>query len=323
MTLRIDYNSEDFPATGPVPNGSAILMTDWNELLWSALTVGRPNRQYVFQYGAASMYEALFRLSLVRMALEQSGPTAYRLRRTNVARTLDPSEKGAVNYFLGLAICKLFAAKLLQVPWLLHLDVFRPMLNPVLTGRSRPDLVGQTLGGAWVALECKGRLSQPGSQSKAKAKQQAERVVSINGVAPTLKIGGIAYFKNETLRFYWRDPSGDESRIKNPIKVDITPQDWIYHYGPALNIVRSNPRYLQRMLQEPLLMPLPGADIEIGIHPAVLGLLVREDWEGARYVSQEFFHVSGNIRYQSDGIAVVPGPSWYRRLKESEEFTSR
>jgi hypothetical protein len=38
MTLRIDYNSEDFPATGPVPNGSAILMTDWNELLWSALT---------------------------------------------------------------------------------------------------------------------------------------------------------------------------------------------------------------------------------------------------------------------------------------------
>jgi hypothetical protein len=147
--------------------------------------------------------------------------------------------KGAVNYFLGLASCKLFAARFLQVPWLLHLDVFRPLLNPVLTGRSRPDLVGQTLGGAWVALECKGRLSQPGSQSKAKAKQQAERVVSINGVAPTLKIGGIAYFKNETLRFYWRDPSGDESRIKNPIKVDITPQDWIYHYGPAWCVIYS------------------------------------------------------------------------------------
>jgi hypothetical protein len=40
------------------------------------------------------MYEALFRLSLVRMALEQSGPTAYRLRRTNLARTLDRPKRG-------------------------------------------------------------------------------------------------------------------------------------------------------------------------------------------------------------------------------------
>jgi hypothetical protein len=181
MTLRIDYNSEDFPTTGPVSNGSATLETNWNELLWAALTVGRPNRQYVFQYGAASVYEALFRLSLVRMALQQSGPTATRLRRTAAARTLDPSEKGAINYFLGLTICKLFAARLLQVPWLLHLDVFRPMLNAQLTGRSRPDLVGQRIGGDWVALECKGRLTQPDAETKTKAKAQAERVVRVNG----------------------------------------------------------------------------------------------------------------------------------------------
>jgi hypothetical protein len=133
MTLRIDYSSDGFPTAGPVANGSATLGTTWNELLWAALTVGRPNRQYVFRHGTPSAYEGLFRLSLVRMALEQSGPTATRLRRTAAARTLDPSEKGAINYFLGLAICKLFAAKLLNVPWLLHLDVFRPMLNPILT----------------------------------------------------------------------------------------------------------------------------------------------------------------------------------------------
>ena len=177
MNFRIDYESDGFAPGGPVPNGLGTLVTSWDELLWSALTVGRPNRQYVFRHGTASAYEALFRLSLVRMTLEQSGPTGTRLRRTAAARTLDPSEKGAVNYFLGLAICKLFANNLLNAPWLLHLDVFRPMLNPVLTGRSRPDLVGQMLDGRWVALECKGRVSTP--NVRAKERKGASRTSSL------------------------------------------------------------------------------------------------------------------------------------------------
>jgi len=151
--LRIPYVTEAFPPR-TVANGQAELAVTWDDILGAAVTVGRPRRHYVFRHGAASMYEALFRWSLVRMALEQSGPYGYRLRRTTAARTLDPTEKGAVNYFLGMTFCKLFAAKLLNTPWLLHLDVFRPMLNPVLTGRSRPDLVGQVQGLAqWHAFE--------------------------------------------------------------------------------------------------------------------------------------------------------------------------
>lgn len=142
MVLKIDCRSEEFPPTASVANGYQTLSTSWDELLWSALTIGRPNRQYVFQHGQASLHEALFRLSLVRMALEQSG-WGQRFKRTTAARTLDPTEKGAINYFLGLAVCKLFSARLLGAPWMIHLDVFRPLLNPVLTGRSRPDLVGQ------------------------------------------------------------------------------------------------------------------------------------------------------------------------------------
>ena len=104
MALSIDYDSEDFATGGPVQNGRRSLATSWDELLWAALTVGRPNRHTVFRHGTSSVYEALFRLSLIRMTLEQMGPTAGRFRRTEAARTLDPSEKGAVNYFLGLAI---------------------------------------------------------------------------------------------------------------------------------------------------------------------------------------------------------------------------
>lgn len=150
---RIDYQSDDFPPGSPVPNGHASIDVTWDDLLWAAVTVGRPSRNYVFQHGLSSEYEALFRWSMMRMALEQTSPTASRFRRTSAFKTLDPSEKGAVSYFLGMTLCKLFADKLINTPWLLHLDIFRPQLNPVLTGRSRPDLVGQSASGDWSAFE--------------------------------------------------------------------------------------------------------------------------------------------------------------------------
>src|SRR6266540_3705928 len=320
MALRIDYEADGFPAGGPIANGSGTLHTSWDEVLWAAVTVGRPNRQYVFSHGLASTFEALFRWSLVRMALEQSGPTATRLRRTSAARTLDPTEKGATSYFLGLAICKLFAAKLLDAPWLLHLDVFRPLLNPVLTGRSRPDLVGQTANGSWVALECKGRVSPPDEPAKEKAKEQAQRLIVVNGAVPAFQIGAIAYLRNEILHFFWRDPAADPLRVKRPIKVNVEADAWRLYYAPLIDLIRSGDGYFERMQREPVLMPVESADIELGIHPAVLRLIVASNWAEIR--GRGWFS-TGQIApggpFQADGVAVVAGQSWQQPFKEARQ----
>jgi hypothetical protein len=315
--IEIDYASEGFPAASSVPNGSRTLVTNWDDLLWAAVTVGRPNRQYVFQHGMASMYEALFRWSLMRMALEQSGPTAYRLRRTTAAKTLDPSEKGAVNYFLGLAVCKLFADKLLQAPWLMHLDVFRPQLNVVLTGRSRPDLVGEFSTGGWLVLECKGRLSAPSTEAKTKAKDQAGRVTSINGAQPLLRVGGIAFFRSDVLRFYWQDPPPDSVRLK-PIEVYVEDADWRYYYQPLLDLIRSQPDFYKQMLFEPILMPVEGLDLQVGVLPRVLHSLEDARWNEARAVARESALRPDLEGYHADGIRVVAGSSWLRRFEENE-----
>ena len=119
-TLRIRYTSLDFPAGTIAGTESGYLQTGWSDLLRAALTVGRPNTAYVFAHGDPSYHEALFRLSLVRMALEER-PFGGALYRTDAFRSLDPTEKGAVSYFLGMTICKLFASRLLHTPWLLHL----------------------------------------------------------------------------------------------------------------------------------------------------------------------------------------------------------
>ena len=181
--VYISYESWGFP-TNTVRGGNqrGLLCVTWDDILRAAITVGRPGWYYVFQHGTPSIYEVLFRLSLVKMALE---PHLYSssLRRTSAVRNLDPTEKGMVNYFLGMTFCRLFAEALLDAPWLLHLDVFRPELDVELNGRSRPDLIGQdNRMSQWYGFECKGRDSRPDATTIAKAKDQARRLRSVNQV---------------------------------------------------------------------------------------------------------------------------------------------
>jgi hypothetical protein len=64
--LWLDYESDSVPAT-VLSNGRQRLSVTWDDVLWAAVTVGRPNLFHVFRYGEASVYEAIFRWSMVRM----------------------------------------------------------------------------------------------------------------------------------------------------------------------------------------------------------------------------------------------------------------
>jgi hypothetical protein len=302
--LRIPYHSEHFPFSTGVSNGPGILAVSWGELLRAAVTVGRPNRSCIFQHGDASVYEAIFRLSLVRMALEQNSPTTSRLRRTMAARTLDPTEKGAVNYFLGMAVCKLFAEMLLDTPWLLHLDVFRPQLNAVLAGRSRPDLVGESNAGHWTAFEAKGRISPPDKTVKDTAKEQANKCRSINGSPVSLHVGAIAYFSSETLTFYWKDPP---PKPESPAGFDLTVRDeyWRYYYEPIFRYASA-----QQNQSLPTFALLDSIDITVKIDPTVEGFLLEERWADAKRWCTAYRNELLESRFAVDGLRIDVGPSW-------------
>ena len=306
--LYIPYETEGFPPN-TVPNGSAKLAVTWDDITWSAMTVGRPDRYAVSQHGSASLYEALFRWSLVKMALERHGD---RLCRTNAAKTLDPTEKGVVSYFLGMTFCKLFATKLLHVPWLLHLDVCRPELDPVLTGRSRPDLVGQDLRlKQWYGFECKGRVSPPDAASKDKAKSQAQRLVSVNKVPCSLHIGAVTYFHYDLLRFYWRDPYPEKDKI---IEVELPSDAWRHYYRPVAEIMGNWDRkgeMRHRDSHGSLCVPIEGYDLELFVHHKIWKHLDAEEWEGARKAAVEAEEEINRDGYQPDGLLVRTGESWH------------
>lgn len=297
----------------------ADLNITWDDILWAAVTVGRPNRHYVFRHGDASLYEALFRWSLVRMSLEQSGRAANRLRRTGVAKTLDPTEKGAVNYFLGLIFCKLFAWKLLSTPWLLHLDVFRPRLDPILKGRSRPDLVGKEHGTShWHAFECKGRASPADSTAKAKAKLQARRLVSVKGTPCFLHVGAITHFRRDVVNFYWCDPL---PKARKELDVPFSGDLWRFYYGPLVEISRRTQPDM-RLEGDGAVSYIDGVDIELRIHRVVADYLFNEQWERAQQAAVEARIEIADAGYHPDGISVKAGDSWYGPYRESDASRS-
>ena len=299
--LRIEYTSHAFP--GCVIAGSGELQTSWDELLWAAVTVGRPNTAHVFQHSHASYYEAVFRMSLVRMALEQK-PFSGLLHRTEAFRSLDPTEKGAVSYFLGLAVCKLFAARLLNTPWLLHLDVFRDQLDPVvLGGRSRPDLVGQDGCGRWHAFECKGRSSVPTAEDRRKAKAQARRLVRVNSTDCSLHVGALAYFRQDALVFHWRDPEPEEPEALDPIEVNVTEEAWRFHYEPAVALVAHGEHPFLREARKAI-------DMDVQIHSEIRKLLLEASWAAAHRRARELQDVFVEEGFQADGLRVVTGDSW-------------
>lgn len=309
-TLRIRYEAEDFP--GKVGIVTDDLLVSWDEILWSAITLGRPNLHSVFQYGEASYHEAIFRMSAIRMAIEQRSPRTWRLARTDVFKSLDPTEKGAVSYFLGMTFCKVFAARHLDTPWLLHLDIFRAQLGAALSGRSRPDLIGQAAGSHdWHAFECKGRASPPNAGEKAKAKAQAHRLVSVGGSPCSLHVGSFTYFKKDTLQFYWRDPEPKGRAIIIPDPVAA----WRFHYEAALALYLHSQR---EAADGAALVEIEGLDMSIAIHPLVLEALLKQDWARAHAQARQFLGQLKADGYEADGLAIRSGPSWTNRFRPDE-----
>ena len=300
-TISIPYTSRDFPS-GILPDQEN-LQTTWSELIWAALTVGRPSTAYVFAHGEASFFEAMFRLSLVQMALEQD-PLTGTLQRTDAFRSLDLTEKGAVSYFLGMAVCKLFASRLLNIAWLLHLDVFRDQLNPaILRGRSRPDLVGHDDNDEWHAFECKGRSSVPSEAVRRKAKEQAQRLVRVNSTKCVLHVAAISYFQRDALRFHWRDPEPKGAEALEPINVRLPENALRHYYAPALALAMVGEEIKLTDAQT-------DADVKVEIHDAIRALIQAGMWSDIRMRSRELRPDLEEAGFRPDGLKIVAGESW-------------
>ena len=242
--------SENFPDwVGDLPPNLEFTKT---QLLWSAITVGRPDKQSVRHHGRYSRFEMQYRWNMVQAALDFSSPKGW-IRNSPAFQNFDPSEKGAVNFFLGMVFVKLCAAKLLQMPWLVHAKLFRDQNGSIdlKSGRSCADLIGyQPSGDRWGAFEAKGRNSGLNPDLIDTAKAQAQNIDAIEGVDPALRVASCLYRTgaSKQLCMFWKDPPGDERR--EPLKLRSDSETWRQYYLPidalAQDCQRNPDLFVQR-----------------------------------------------------------------------------
>lgn len=307
---RLHYNAQGFPPGSPSGlSGWHYFRPTWNDIVWAAVSVGKNGLFDLFAYGPFSLDEIRFRAYMVWACLQQQGSSE--VARSSAYDGLDPSEKGAVSFFLGMAFAKLAAEFLLDVPWLIHLEKLRRIHPVILAGRSRPDLAGRTASGDWVVVEAKGRTNSYSQAVMGTAKTQSRQLLSIDGIAPTLRVASQAYF-SPLLEMRVRDPNPDDKGYD----LDITLSQFLGLYYEPFTRIPDQLTRIQHIEDQPyVFMDYKDLEVSIGIHKDLEAAVPEHAEDIAQFrFERRVFHTAGDHRgtvsLYRDGLAVQLGAKW-------------
>lgn len=333
--MLLPYKASKFPLSlGLKLQGKGKINCSWSDLTWAATTVGRPGWAQVFQYGWYSSLEYIYRLAMIQANLRNTSSGLPRICKTAAFTGLDPSEKTAISYFIGLTVAKILSWKLFNAPWPQHLDKFAGSLTPNLKRRKRPDLLAQDISGRWIVLEAKGRTNTMPAETMKNAKTQTKAVGTVNGKSPYLRIAVGSYFMGQKLAAKLEDPpEGGQSATLNISEERFFRE----YYAHVANFFLEQTREVQKVeFTRGLVFSIariPEVDASIGIAEPIL-TAYRTERElqntalgvAARLQRETQLNTSDRVppalavgRYRgayssftlgADGIAVALGQSW-------------
>jgi hypothetical protein len=138
------------------------------------------------------------------------------LARSQLALSLDRSEKVALSYALGQELTAIVCSHLLSVRLLMHVDRYaaRFAVNFGASQR-RGDLFGQNVDDAWIVAEAKGRSNSIEDRLRETLTAQKRSVASVSGVPLALSLGCVVSFPPSTKRLQVDvfDPEGDDVQV--------------------------------------------------------------------------------------------------------------
>jgi hypothetical protein len=187
----LSYEARNFgtPLAGPASGSLSLPLA---RLVWASVTVGMTP----FSMGGAPrpLLELGWRAALTAASLTED-PASGCWTRTAGYRRLDPSEKRAVSYFLGMTQAKITCEHLLNAPHLIHLDAYLALIGQP-SRASRPDLIGLSLPSldCTIAVEAKGRTGGRTGRVTATAKKQAQSLPAVVSASSAVRVASIASF---------------------------------------------------------------------------------------------------------------------------------
>jgi hypothetical protein len=151
--------------------------------------------------------------------------------------TIDQTDKVMIAYQLGMGLTEYVAEVKLSIPWLMHLD---PLIKNrrviILSGsKRRPDLVGQDAKNNWHVIEAKGSTGTIENGTKASAKIQASRIVSIDGQTPATRAASLISLGKCPIYCEVIDPDEEQP---DPVKLEIGEKTFYSaYYEPLISLI--------------------------------------------------------------------------------------
>lgn len=197
-----------------VYNGSFLI--NHHHLVWCAITCGKDSLYTLNRNGFESLMEMTYRTTILFANLSMRNLNWHQgLMKSNVFRSLDPTEKGGVSYYIGNVTAKLFSEQIYSVDWLMHVDVYAAGRGFQIPPGQRPDFFGLDTLRQLHVVESKGtggpfsRAVHNGALLQAKGNfVYAGNIASRNASQ--------AYFHNRTgeLEAVFEDPDGEGEVIE-------------------------------------------------------------------------------------------------------------
>lgn len=326
--MKIRYHSSHFSVRNfpHLSRGWRTLDFTEEELLTATYTVGRANKWSVLRHGVYSLYEMIYRTAMVEANLFENADEF--LEKSPAYIALDPSEKGAVSYFMGMTFTKLLSEKLLGIPFIMHLEVYEDVITRRVgrivygRGKSRPDFIAMDNDLNWYVFESKGRTNGLPDDVLVKAKRQTRMIRTIGGDAPRLKVALATYFQNDIIRAKWEDPDGfNEKRFLD--LDEIKPIDFIRkYYAPFFELTK-----LRTFIEEDkkyIIVPVEQLGLVIKI-PRVIEKIYSPDLtttqlkEILKSIRPKNLKKTELITQGNDGIIFEFNQSWKGRFRKSFE----
>lgn len=309
MPFELPVEVSGFGGAMPsVSNGTRTLQFSTADILRSAVVAG-----YATGTTGVDLRIRTWRLASIRLALNVPAtlPPSFvgRFSHPRAWKSLDPSERASINNLLGNVLTKLLCERLLDAPRLWFLDVFWDRFTVVLAGVKRPDFFTLTRNGKWLSVEAKGRSYGPSAAKLCTAKDQAEALTSVNGVATSAHVVCWTMERQGSISARFHDPAPGETE-DGALHVEF--EELVRHYyAPVHEIIQTaEPVVVAPNLT---LHRFVAGDFLIGFHPAALEYLRTprpEVHAKLLHLGANAFEPVGDVHSGPDGIIVVPGRSW-------------
>jgi hypothetical protein len=313
--LAIPYIATGFPRTAASSlRGAHTLRVTWYDLIWAAVTVGKPGVGYLFAHGWHSISDIIVRTHTIYATLRESED---RFRRSTLYKAQDPSEKSSTSYFLGMAVAKLFAEKLLNTPWLFHISMTGPLNVPVrFRGALQPDLLGWRQDGSWLVAEAKGRTNGFSQAALDRAKLQTKAVTMVSGTPPSLRVAVQAHFDpGLSARLHDPEPNDPDER-----KIDVDLQSALRRYYALATSLTSGSTSRREIAGRRYDFASVGdTGVALGMHTRVRAAMEAGNFGALRdeaTVDRRPAPNMGGISTYSDGLAIALDQRW-----SSEQMT--